>query len=236
MQKYLYIIQYRTDVSKMHEQACFLEEYADFSDTLRFIDAITEPLPLELNDVAGVILGGSGEFMLGEGDGTGTWKEKTFSFIDRVIEADIPLLGICFGYQLLALHQGASITNESSMRETGTRCVLLLDEAATDPLFAGLPAVFDGQFGHKETIISPPEHLQILARTDRVACNSFRVYGKRAWGTLMHPELTPKRFISRLALYPLYAGGLDTGTITSSLRESPEAPLLLKQFFSLGVD
>ncbi|MBT4153089.1 MAG: hypothetical protein HOE53_00380 [Candidatus Magasanikbacteria bacterium] len=233
MQKQLYIIQYRTDISKQHEQRCFLEEYADIAERIVFLDAITEIFPDNLFNVGGVILAGSGEFMLGNGDGEGTWKDRTLTFIDRLIEKDIPLLGVCFGYQFIALHYGASITNAELMRESGTRIMRVLEAAKEDPLFAHMPAVFDAQFGHKETIINLPDHLIALAGTDQVEVNSFRVEGTRVWGTLAHPEINPQRMMDRLGMYPAYAEGQSFDHISRGLRESPEATSLLHAFAAI---
>lgn len=233
MHKKLLILQFRTDVTKEHEQQCFREDLDYIHDKLEFHDAVAEDFPDDLSVYGGVIVAGSAQFMIGEGDGAGTWKDATFRFFDRVVVADLPMLGICFGYQLLALYHGARITNLESLRETGSLEIQVYPTALQDPLFVDMPGKFIGQFGHKETIIDPPVDLIPLACTDRVQLNTFRVQGKKIWGTLCHPELNPERVLFRLKLFPIYLATHSLDDVAVRLQQSPYAIDMVHNFVKI---
>lgn len=228
------IVQFRTNATLAHEQQCFLEEYGDEA-TLHFVNAITDELAPELLDTpTAVIISGSGEFYLTQGDGKDTWLPKTLRFIGQVLDRDIPLLGICFGFQLLAIQQGGVVERVEAMKETGTLEIQLFPSAYNDELFESLPDNFLGQLGHKDTITKLPKHVIPLAKSEKVPFQAFRVQGKMAWGTLFHPELNRERMRSRLLLSPEYA--LDQSNIEQALalfRDTPEAAHILHLFIKL---
>jgi GMP synthase (glutamine-hydrolysing) len=238
MNKKILFVQFRTDASGPHERECVREMLDVPEDRLAFISAIHDPLPEVVPaDVAGVILGGSGEFYLTQDHGKGAWREKTTVFIDLLIENNIPLLGICFGFQFLALSQGAQIVNDPTMAEVGAFDLTLLPEAKEDVLFGDAPKTFLGQLGHKETIVDLPDRLIPLVRSERVACEAFRVAGKPAWGVLFHTELNRDRMCERLDLFPDYAGSPEEAAKKKeSIKDTPEAAQIKHRFvaFALG--
>lgn len=230
MSKKLLVIQFRTDASKPHEQECFIEDLHHHKHRMEFRSAVDMDFPKDLAPYAGVVFAGSGEFMWGQGAGEGTWKLPTFRFVDRVLQKEIPMLGICFGYQMLALHQGAKIVDTEELRETGTFDMYVSDHGKTDPLFDAVPASFKAQFGHKETVVDKPKHLIPLAYTQRVASNSFRLEGANVWGTLSHPELNPQRMRTRVELFPVYRNGKSLEEVLQAFSDSPHAHRILLNF------
>ncbi|MBT3816855.1 MAG: C26 family cysteine hydrolase domain-containing family [Candidatus Magasanikbacteria bacterium] len=231
--KKILVIQFRTDASKEHDRQCIIDEVGVTENQFEFVSAIENKFPEDLSVFSGVILGGSGEFLLSKGDGIGTWREWTFDFIDKVLTADIPLFGICFGYQLLALQQGAEIVDDKSMRETGTYDTYKLADAKNDLFFSKLPESFYGEYAHKDTIVNYPECLVPLSKTDLVEKNAFKIKGKSAWGILFHPELNRERMIERATSSPISAGYLmteDKEKVFSSFKDAPEAAKVLHNF------
>lgn len=228
------IVQFRTDESKIHERQCFMDELSEYEDALVFVDAITEEFPQDLSDVRAVILAGSGEFYLVDGAGLGSWREKTLSFIETILEKDIPLLGICFGFQLLGVQQGAQIVNDPAMRETGTFSIHLDPQAMQDELFSQAPKVFVGQLAHRDTVVALPPHLIQLASSSLVACNAFRISGKRAWGVLFHPELSQDRMRTRFSMLPQYGYGRPISEMLALFEDTPHATALLHRFVQLS--
>lgn len=232
----LHIVQFRSDFSERHEQSCYVEDAAHVKDALVFHNALTGELPKELPEHAGgVILGGSGELMLSDTPSDAAWLKQTNRLIDHVLERNIPILGICFGSQLLANHQGAKIVAEPSMAETGTFSVNLLAQASTDPLFAGLKQSFDVQLGHKDTPINLPVHLVPLAYSDRVSAQAFKHASKDAWGVVFHPELNQARMRTRVEAYPNYVPeGQTVEDLIALFHDTPEAAKILKRFINLA--
>ena len=230
--KKLLIVQFRTDASEEHEQKIFGEEYGHVERHLEYFNAVHHKFPTNLDKYAGVVLGGSGQFMLSNNDGVGTWRERNYKFVDRLIETDIPVLGICFGFQLLALHQGAKIVTDKNMEEVGMFPMQLTGAGEVDPFFKDIPFEFMGSFGHKETIVDAPDHLIRLASTDRVHFSAFRMKDKNIWGTLSHPELDEKRIVERVKLFPNYAKeGVDA--FVDTLKPVPHISKMLHNFLEI---
>ncbi|MDE6288537.1 MAG: glutamine-hydrolyzing GMP synthase, partial [Muribaculaceae bacterium] len=133
--------------------------------------------PADDSDVIGVIVSGS-PFSV--------YDEKAFSTELRPIAERHPLLGICYGAQLLAYQNGGTVESAPS-REYGRAILEYVDPE--DPLFAGIKAGETVWMSHGDTITRLPEDFRIIASTDSVACGGFRVDGKQVWGVQFHPEV-----------------------------------------------
>lgn len=199
------VVQFRTDDSEDHEQKCFHEDYNDLSVDLHFKSAISRDLKnCSLENYDGVIFGGSGEYYLTEGAGRCSWRENIFDFINKILKKEKPILGICFGSQLLALHQGGKLVNDEEYHESGSYQVDLTREAENCDIFSNMDSSFSATIAHQDTHIDMPDNLVPLAKSKKVPCQAFKVKGKPAWGTLFHPELNADRLDYRLRLYPSY--------------------------------
>ena len=75
------------------------------------------------------------------------------------IRGSIPVLGICYGAQLLASISGGNVENSPS-REYGRASVTIKD--ASDPLLRGLPETSQVWMSHGDTITSLPKGLKII--------------------------------------------------------------------------
>ncbi len=237
LKKLIYIIQFRTDASEEHEKKCFNEQLSDYQDNLVFINAVNQELSLEkMPNVAAIILGGSGQFYASKDDQRAPHK-KTLDFIDRVLEAEIPLLGICYGMQMLCVKYGSKMVDDKKYHENGSFLVEKLAAADSDPLLGKMPQEFFGQFGHKEAAINIPDDLICLARSERVDCQAVRVKGKDAWGVLFHAELNYQHLRERTMIFPDYAS--DPQNLEESMKnfqEAPESNDFLRFFVKLALD
>jgi GMP synthase (glutamine-hydrolysing) len=96
-----------------------------------------------------------------------------------------PILGICYGLQVLAADLGGEV-RPSPSREYGYARLKILDD--TSPLFAGLPAEIDVWMSHGDHVTVPPPGFNVTARTDD-ALNAFESLSKRLYGLQFHPEV-----------------------------------------------
>lgn len=229
--KKILVIQFSLDKTKEHAQLCLKESCPGAE--LVFINALEHDLSqINADDYSGVILGGSGQYYLSQGDGLDTWLVPVFKFLDIVFEKNIPTLGICFGCQILALYQGGAVVRDENLRQSGSLESYVLSGATTDPIFSNLPPTFLANFGHKDTPVNLPEHFVPLAKSDKVPCVAFRVADKKIWGTLLHPELNAQRAKERISMLPDYAGNPDDlqQYIEQTVKETPEANQILASF------
>lgn len=114
---------------------------------------------------------------------------KENDFIKRILEADIPFLGICLGSQLLAKACNAKIT-KSPNKEIGFSKITLTQEGKRDPLFKGLGSEIEVFQWHEDTFAIPQE-AQLLATSEECPHQVFRV-GRCAYGLQFHIEITDK--------------------------------------------
>jgi GMP synthase (glutamine-hydrolysing) len=97
----------------------------------------------------------------------------------------IPVLGICYGLQLMALDLGGEVM-PSSRREYGPATVSL---TATDGLFAGLEGEQPVWMSHGDSIVRPPEGFRATAQTDSTPYAGLADPGRNLYGIQFHPEV-----------------------------------------------
>jgi GMP synthase (glutamine-hydrolysing) len=114
------------------------------------------------------------------------WLREENFFLQRLLDLDKPVLGICLGAQLLAKAAHAPV-HPAREPEIGWLRVDLLDDAHDDLLLSRLPASFDAFQWHYYTHGVPSGAVE-LARS-RVCTQAFRL-GETAWGVQFHPEVT----------------------------------------------
>ncbi len=117
------------------------------------------------------------------------WSERTSEWLRERLDGGMPVLGICYGHQLLAHTLGGEVDYNPQGREMGTVAVDLHPHAGEDPLFGPLPARFPVQVSHLQSVLRPPTGATVLARSDQDACQAFR-WRDHAWGLQFHPEFS----------------------------------------------
>jgi GMP synthase (glutamine-hydrolysing) len=128
-------------------------------------------------DVKGVILSGSPYSV---------YEARAFKTDLSAIRRKYPLLGICYGAQLLAYASGGKVES-TGIREYGR--AHLVNPDSRDPLLNGLPAGTQVWMSHGDTITSLPEAFHAIAGTSDVAAAAFRIAGEPTWGVQFHPEV-----------------------------------------------
>lgn len=110
----------------------------------------------------------------------------------QVFDAEVPLLGICYGMQTLAKQLGGE-TEAGNQREFGHAEVELV---AGDALMSVLKSLPDGTnvwMSHGDHVSNVPPGFDITARTDRLGIAAFANDAKKIYGVQFHPEVTHTR-------------------------------------------
>ena len=141
------------------------------------------PLPLERYDAV-IVFGGS---MHADQEEHHPWLIEENTFIQGLLERDVPLLGVCLGIQLFAKAEGSAVYPLAGGPEIGWVPVELTEAAAGDPVFGSLPPRFDA-FGWHYYTYDVPERADVMVIGPR--CNQAFRLGERAWGIQFHAEVT----------------------------------------------
>jgi len=142
------------------------------------------PLPRPLDAYGAVLVFGGA--MHADQDSHHPWLREETLFLERLIDLQLPVLGICLGAQLLAKAAGAPVGPASEF-EIGWHPVELTGEVAGDALLGSLPERFDAFQWHYYEHGLPAGAVE-LARSS-VCTQAFRL-GESAWGVQFHPEVT----------------------------------------------
>jgi len=190
------------------------------------LDVREQPLPARAG-FAGAIVTGSAAMVSDRHD----WSERAAGWLREAAHAGLPLLGICYGHQLLAHALGGEVGDNPAGREMGTVEVALHPEAAGDPLFASLPGSFLAQSSHLQTVLRPPPQAVVLARSQRDGCQAFR-WGQAAWGVQFHPEFSARHMHGyvRARREALRAEGHSPERISRNISAAPHARRVLRRF------
>ena len=107
-----------------------------------------------------------------------------------LLELGIPVLGICYGMQLLAQHLGGRVES-AEVGEYG-RSELTVSEPGL--LFAGLPDVQPCWMSHRDTVYEPPPGFTALAASTQSPVAAFESAEKGIYGIQFHPEVVHTPF------------------------------------------
>ncbi len=184
------------------------------------------PLPSR-EGFAGVIVTGSGAMVTDRL----AWSEATADWLREAAHAGLPLLGICYGHQLIAHALGGEVGWHPDGREMGTVEIERLAPSNDDPLFAGLPERFAAQATHLQSVLRIPEGATLLARSDHDPVHAFR-WGDAVWGLQFHPEFsaTHMQGYVRARRIAMQREGLCPDTARRGVRATPHARRVLQRF------
>jgi GMP synthase (glutamine-hydrolysing) len=104
---------------------------------------------------------------------------------DGLFESGVPMLGICYGFQVMAQELGGTVAN-SDIAEYG-RTPLSVIEAGT--LFAGLPAAQSVWMSHRVTCSAAPAGFVVTARTESAPVAAMEDTARSLYGVQFHPEV-----------------------------------------------
>ncbi len=109
------------------------------------------------------------------------------------------MLGVCFGAQLMADLWGGRVCHDPDRKEFGTYPIELTDRGAIEPLFGGLPRVFEAQCAHHDRISEMPPGAVLLAKSERCAVQAFGYPGFDIYAVQFHPERSKEDYEARIA-------------------------------------
>jgi GMP synthase (glutamine-hydrolysing) len=196
----------------------------------RVVDSrYSDGLP-DTDAVGAVVLTGSHDMVTESPQGF----ESISVWLRALVEQDVPVLGICYGHQLLAHALGGEVGYHPQGLDVGTVTIRCLYEGRRDLLLSTLPPAFSAYVSHAQSVLRLPPGAVRLAETDFEPNQAFRM-GERAWGVQFHPEFSEPviRYYIATQRDRLAEQGLEADQLIESVKPSP-ANRLLKEFGKLS--
>ncbi len=200
------------------------------SDRVRVFDVDRDTAPPDPRDCAGVVITGAHAMVTDEL----AWSVRLEQWIPDLVEAEVPLLGICYGHQLIAKATGGRVDYNPRGREVGTVHVEFLECCRTDALLSELHGAVPAHVVHAQSVVQLPPGAELLARNGFEPVQAYRV-GKAAWGVQFHPEYDAaimQSYIEALA-DELRGAGRDVAQLLAAVTETPAARGVMRRFAAL---
>ncbi len=102
------------------------------------------------------------------------------------IKGSIPLLGVCYGAQLMAKNAGGDIM-PSKIREYGRANLSFIDQSSE--LMKGMSDGCQVWMSHGDTILNVPKDFKVITSTADVNIAGFAIEGEQTYGIQFHPEV-----------------------------------------------
>jgi GMP synthase (glutamine-hydrolysing) len=190
---------------------------------VKVVRPYAEPLPASTS-FDGVLMTGS----LNSVTESAPWMLESGAYMVEAARTR-PVLGVCFGHQLLGQALGGRVEQNPLGREAGTALVELTDAGARDPLFAGLHRRVEVQETHEDHVPTLPPGATLLATNSFSPVQAFAV-GDGLRAVQFHPEIDADRLramneLRRDLLDRQAPGGADS--VLRSIRPAPDCERVL---------
>lgn len=116
------------------------------------------------------------------------WMDEAAAHIREAAATGLPILGVCFGHQLIAYAFGGEVRQNPNGWEVGTVEVELSDEGTRDSLFVGLPRRLRVNQSHRDEVARLGPTTRLLAGNGHSAHQAIAV-GEQVRGVQFHPEI-----------------------------------------------
>ena len=218
------------------------EIYGDYEDQILYkigieasqakvISVYKNEPPYLPEDISSIIITGSDAMVTEEK----AWMKVTAAWLRKISSKEIPILGICFGHQLLAYAFDGRVDYHFKGPEYGQREIRIVGDVSIDPIFHAFPKEFVGYVAHYQSIFKLPNKAEVFAASDFEPSHGVR-FGKNIWGVQFHPEFNAE--IACLHLMnqeeELKQRGYPMEELYSGIKEEEYGRIILQRFYWFG--
>ncbi len=144
----------------------------------------TDGPPRSADPVKGLILSGGP---------SSVYDDDAPPFDSRWLDLDVPVLGVCYGMQLLARNAGGQVS-KAERREYGFAQV----ETRSSPLFEGVSGSTEVWMSHGDHVAEAPDGWSIIGGSDNCPVAAMARADGRRFGLQFHPEVTHSKEGTRM--------------------------------------
>lgn len=196
----------------------------DFEGGFEYVLCTQESSFVDPRRYCGIIVSGSPARLHDQED----WMLRTEEALREAHEREVPILGICFGHQLLGEALGGKVAPNPNGREIGT---VQLTHGSEDPLLDALTSEPIVVMTHLDSVIEKPPGATIIRSTSLDPHAALR-FSETTWGVQFHPEMDAE-IVGHYLLErreDIEREGLDVEVLLSSRIDSPYGRELLSAF------
>ncbi len=219
------------DPIRRQEVGCFARAIGCESEAIAPFDLLSGfPTQEQLQQFDAVLIGGSGNYSAAR---ESPWLESTLAGFRWLVEQRKPTFASCWGFQAIARALGGSCIHDPARAELGTLDFQLTEAGRNDLLFGELEDPFLGIAGHEDHVVALPPGAVLLASSQLVQHQAFKIADSPVYCTQFHPELDLQTFLDRVAAYPQYVEritGITIEEFAQGCRDAPHTRQLLKRF------
>ena len=160
---------------------------------VREMNVYAEIVPFNKTTPADICAGGY-KGIIFTGGPNSVYDEKSPHFDKGILSAGIPVLGICYGCQLIAYMGGGEVCCAESISEYGKTDLTVTES----PLFEGVPQKSVCWMSHTDYVRTPPAGFTVTAVTANCPCAAFADSERKIYGVQFHPEVTHTEYGGRI--------------------------------------
>lgn len=187
------------------------------------VDLREEPVLPAAGEWRGVIVSGSAARLSEDTP----WMRQGLAYLAELTRAQVPVLGICFGHQMLGAALGGHVETNPRGREIGTVGLTLEVE---NPLL-NASSEHHVNATHLDSVLRLPTQATRYATTE-LEPNALVHFGARAWGVQFHPEMD--REIIRCYIHErrdvLAQEGLDPAALSDMAHDAETGAEVIPNF------
>jgi len=219
------------DPMRDHEVRCFARALHCGIDQIRDFDLLSGvPTTRRVDTCDLVLLGGSGHYSATADE---PWLHRSLTILRELADRGKPLFASCWGFQAMARALGGRVIRDPANAELGTLPLRLTAAGLRDPIFGPLGATFRGQCGHEDHVVELPAGAVLLASSDKVINQAYRLQDLPIYCTQFHPELRRDDLLARVRTYPEYIekiAGIPLQAFVHRCADTPQSESLLLRF------
>ena len=161
------------------------------------------------------------------------WMDRAAAKLAELVRVEVPLLGICFGHQLLGHALGGRVERNPRGREMGSVEFTALE---ADPVVGG-PGSWLVNSTHLDSVVELPPGARVVGATALEPYAALR-FGPLAWGVQFHPELDAEvmRQYIEARRPALLQESFDVESAERSVREAPAGAAVIDRFLRVAAE
>lgn len=200
-----------------------------WTDSWVVVDCRVEQRLPAAADLAGLIVTGSAASVLD----AEPWVLNGQAYLKAIVAAKVPVLGVCFGHQMLAQALGGRVERNPRGREMGT---VELSVERDDPILSDVHRPYEVNMSHVDSVVEPPPGSRVLGRTERDPHAALR-FSETAWGVQFHPEFDKEivGHYARTRAESLRQEGIDPDHVQNSATDAHAGAGVLRRFVEMAV-